>query len=66
MLNATRHRFVGPDNGVFSLVFSREQITGVREISADHYEHSRVSPTFHGRDIFAPVAAQAQPGNACR
>lgn len=57
-----KHRFVGPDNGVFSLVCAREEINGVWEIAADQYDPSRVSPTFHGRDIFAPVAARLTLG----
>ncbi len=62
IVESEKHCFVGPDNGVFSLVFTRERITGVREIAADQYEPSRVSPTFHGRDIFAPVAARLTLG----
>jgi hypothetical protein len=62
IVESDRHRFVGPDNGVFSLVFARERVTGVWEIAADQYAPSRVSPTFHGRDIFAPVAARLSLG----
>jgi S-adenosylmethionine hydrolase len=62
IIESEKHRFVGPDNGVFSLVFARERITGVWEVAADRCEPSRVSPTFHGRDIFAPVAAQLTLG----
>lgn len=62
IVECERYRFVGPDNGVFSLVFSREQITGVWEIVADQCGFSRVSPTFHGRDIFAPIAARLSLG----
>jgi S-adenosyl-L-methionine hydrolase (adenosine-forming) len=48
--------FIAPDNGILSMVFDREECT-VRQITAEHYFLSPVSPTFHGRDIFAPVAA---------
>ena len=62
IVECEKHRFVGPDNGVFSLVFARERVTGVWEIAADQYTPSRVSPTFHGRDIFAPAAARLSLG----
>jgi S-adenosyl-L-methionine hydrolase (adenosine-forming) len=49
--------FVAPDNGVLSMVYAREEHIHVRHITSDHYFHQPVSNTFHGRDIFAPVAA---------
>ncbi len=54
--------FVGPDNGIFSFVYERE--SGVRVFSAtdDRYFRHPVSPTFHGRDVFAPVAAHLSRG----
>jgi hypothetical protein len=61
-----KRRFVGPDNGVFSLVFARERVTGVWEIDADQFDAPRVSSTFHGRDIFAPVAAWLSLGTPAR
>lgn len=54
---AGAHYFVAPDNGVLSLVFQREERVTVRHITSEHYFHAPVSNTFHGRDIFAPVAA---------
>ncbi len=48
--------FVGPDNGIFSWVYDREESFTVYEITAEHYFRKPVSSTFHGRDIFAPVA----------
>ena len=59
---AGTHIFVGPDNGVLSLVFDREESVLVRHITAEHYFHQPVSNTFHGRDIFAPVAAYISKG----
>jgi S-adenosylmethionine hydrolase len=56
------HRFVAPDNGVLSLVFEREVRLSVRHITAEHYYHQPVSQTFHGRDVFAPVAARLALG----
>ena len=56
------HLFVAPDNGVLSLVYEREERVSVRYITAEHYFHHPVSNTFHGRDIFAPVAAHLSKG----
>jgi hypothetical protein len=51
------YHFVGPDNGVLSMVYARESRMHVRHITSDHYFRQPVSTTFHARDIFAPVAA---------
>lgn len=51
------YHFVAPDNGVLSLVYAREERIHVRHITSEHYFKQPVSNTFHGRDIFAPVAA---------
>lgn len=51
------YHFVAPDNGVLSMVYAREERIHVRHITADHYFRQPVSNTFHGRDVFAPVAA---------
>jgi S-adenosylmethionine hydrolase len=49
--------FVAPDNGVLSVVYGREDPILVHHITSEHYFLRPVSATFHGRDIFAPVAA---------
>ena len=54
--------FVGPDNGVFSGVLSRRAKTVVYEIAERKFFLSPVSDTFHGRDIFAPVAGRLSLG----
>jgi len=51
------HFFVAPDNGILTYIFNREEDFKAHEINADHYFRKPVSSTFHGRDIFAPVAA---------
>jgi S-adenosyl-L-methionine hydrolase (adenosine-forming) len=51
------YHFVAPDNGVLSLVYAKEERIHVRHITSDHYFRQPISNTFHGRDIFAPVAA---------
>lgn len=59
---AGAHYFVAPDNGVLSMVYQREERVLVRHITSEHYFHAPVSNTFHGRDIFAPVAAYLSKG----
>ena len=59
---AGQHFFVGPDNGVLSLVYEREERISVRQITSEHYFRHPVSHTFHGRDIFAPVAGYLSKG----
>src|SRR5258708_35082965 len=56
------HIFVAADNGVLSLVYEREERVLVRHITMEHYFLQPVSNTFHGRDIFAPVAAYLSKG----
>ena len=58
------YSFVAPDNGVLSLIFGNRQECRVAAIEAEHYFRQPVSPTFHGRDIFAPVAARLAQGVA--
>lgn len=57
ILTGDRHLFVAPDNGVLSLIYDREQRISVRHVTAEHYFLQPRSNTFHGRDIFSPVAA---------
>ncbi len=56
------HTFVAPDNGVLSLVFEQAAVNHVYSIEAEHYYNHPVAPTFHGRDVFGPVAAQLARG----
>ena len=49
--------FVAPDNGVLSVVYEKAANIVVRQATAEHYFLQPVSKTFHGRDIFAPLAA---------
>jgi hypothetical protein len=62
LVSTGQYKFVAPDNGVLSLVLEREGGLEVRHISADHYFLNPVSNTFHGRDIFAPVAGWLSKG----
>ena len=62
LVTTGRHYFIAPDNGVLSLVYQREERVSVRHITAEHYFVQPVSNTFHGRDIFAAVAAHLSKG----
>ena len=53
--------FIAPDNGVLSMIYLREK-PKVRHITSERYFLHPVSRTFHGRDIFAPVAAHLSKG----
>jgi S-adenosylmethionine hydrolase len=56
--------FVLPDNGVITLVEQRDGIDAVREITnPDWMIGSKLSSTFHGRDIFSPVGAHLARGD---
>jgi S-adenosylmethionine hydrolase len=54
--------FVGPDNGLFSLIYHEAERIRVHHITAGHYFLPSPGPTFHGRDIFAPVSAWIAKG----
>jgi len=56
------YRFVAPDNGVLSMIYEREERVEVRHVTSEHFFRKPVSNTFHGRDIFAPVAAWLSRG----
>jgi S-adenosyl-L-methionine hydrolase (adenosine-forming) len=62
LASSDRHRFVAPDNGVLSLMYAREERLHVRHITEEHYFLQPISSTFHGRDIFAPVAGYLAKG----
>lgn len=61
LVEAGGQYFIGPDNGVLAMVYM-EQEHKAREITADKYFLHPLSRTFHGRDIFAPVAAHLARG----
>lgn len=59
---ADRRFFVGPDNGLLSLVFQRAARLSLVRLTQRRYWLSEVSRTFHGRDIIAPVSAHLARG----
>jgi S-adenosyl-L-methionine hydrolase (adenosine-forming) len=56
------HYFLAPDNGVLQYVFASEPEPEVVQVMEQRYFLPQISQTFHGRDIFAPVAAHLSKG----
>jgi S-adenosylmethionine hydrolase len=56
------HFWVGPDNGLFHLIFRQSPDLKIVSLKEAEYFLTPVSDTFHGRDIFAPVAAHLSLG----
>ncbi|HYO92015.1 MAG TPA: SAM-dependent chlorinase/fluorinase [Pyrinomonadaceae bacterium] len=54
--------FVGPDNGLFGYVYELEEQVRVFHLTNERYFSREVSATFHGRDLFAPVAGAVSAG----
>lgn len=54
--------YVGPDNGLFTRVMERERLKAAYVLTQSAYFLPQVSATFHGRDIFGPVAAYLARG----
>jgi S-adenosylmethionine hydrolase len=57
LIKTQNHLFVGPDNGIFWPVIGSHQRTEIIHLTESRYFLPHVSHTFHGRDVFAPVAA---------
>ncbi len=62
LLVTQNYLFVGPDNGLFTLIAQREKVRQVVALTEKKYFLPKVSKTFHGRDLFAPVAAHLSLG----
>jgi len=56
------HIFLAPDNGVLSFVANREEIDMLIRVENRRFFLENIGNTFHGRDIFAPVAAHLSSG----
>lgn len=61
LMEAAGQYFIAPDNGVLSMIYLREPHK-IRLLSNDKFFRHPVSRTFHGRDIFSPVAAHLAAG----
>jgi hypothetical protein len=64
LVEADGHHLLGPDNGVLSLALDQRRPTRIIDLSNPNYYLRPTSATFHGRDIFAPVAAYLSLGIA--
>ena len=63
LVEALGQYFIAPDNGVLSLILARDGSSKIHEITNRELWLESPSSTFHGRDIFAPVAAAIASGN---
>jgi hypothetical protein len=61
-LQAAAHLFVGPDNGVFWPVLRDFEGTEAVQLTQSRYFLPSITQTFHGREIFAPIAAHLSLG----
>ena len=62
LVKTPHYFFVAPDNGVLSNIYEEQPETRVFHLTNQNYFRSKVSNTFHGRDIFAQVAAWLSTG----
>ena len=62
LVESENYFFVGPDNGLFSYIYEREACCRVFHLTNEKYFRHPVSKTFHGRDVFAPVAGALSKG----
>jgi len=63
-LEAGGHFFVGPDNGIFWGVIEGHEGAEIFQLTEERYFLPRVTRTFHGREVFAPVGAHLSSGVA--
>jgi S-adenosylmethionine hydrolase len=61
-LEANGHLFVGPDNGLFWPIIEAKPPAGIVQLTETRFFLPAVTHTFHGRDVFAPVAAHLSLG----
>jgi S-adenosylmethionine hydrolase len=62
VVQADGYHFVGPDNGLLSVWCARAARAEVFRIA---WVPERLTPSFHGRDLFAPIAARLAAGKLC-
>ncbi|MFQ6078869.1 MAG: S-adenosyl-l-methionine hydroxide adenosyltransferase family protein [Thermodesulfobacteriota bacterium] len=62
LVETERYYFVGPDNGLFTWIYREEEVKQVVGIRNRDFFRKPTSQTFHGRDIFAPIAAHLSLG----
>lgn len=62
LVETENYSFIAPDNGLLSFVYENEKNFRVFELTNLEFIAENISHTFHGRDIFAPVAAHLSNG----
>jgi S-adenosylmethionine hydrolase len=62
VVRTRRYTFVGPNNGVMSWAFDDDGVEVAIKITNRRFMMQPVSQTFHGRDVFAPVAGHIACG----
>src|SRR5882757_1305484 len=68
MIETNGHVFIAPDNGLLAALISPKSELKIYRLEANRLAHFGIgapSATFHGRDIFAPLAAEMAAGR-CR
>jgi len=61
-VQSQRASYVAPDNGVLTLALDRDPAQRAVHLTRPQFQRDQISATFHGRDIFAPVAAHLACG----
>ena len=61
-VETAEYYFVAPDNGVLTRVLAQEEVIKSVELTNAEYFLDEISDTFHGRDVFAPIAAHLSLG----
>jgi len=62
LVETANYYFIAPDNSLLGFIFDEEENFKVYELTDEKFFAAIVSRTFHGRDIFAPVAAHLSKG----
>jgi len=62
LIETDKYFFVGPDNGIFDIALQNERIRRKIHLTNKNYFLGYISSTFHGRDIFSPVATYLSLG----
>jgi len=62
LIQTRKAYLIGPDNGVLSVAATKQGIIHAHEIQNHRFMRPNISRTFHGRDIFAPIAAYLAKG----
>ncbi|MGB0930238.1 MAG: SAM hydrolase/SAM-dependent halogenase family protein [Chitinophagales bacterium] len=64
VVKTPHHTFIAPDNGLLDLVLVENEVYHAVSVTNPKFFLKNISPTFHGRDIFAPIAAHLSTGVA--